>query len=103
MGSGSVITQDAGVAVLAGIASAGPEYSSKTFPILMDQLSSCAPKYLANRAEHTLPAINKSNQAVFTALLEKRLCELPSSMAKRVRKMIQCSFEVSNKRKYVLG
>jgi hypothetical protein len=86
--SGSVITQDAGVAVLAGIASAGSKYSTKTFPILMDQLTSCAPKYLANRAEHSLPAINKDNAVEFTSLLERRLPELPSSLAKRVRKLI---------------
>jgi hypothetical protein len=86
--AGSVITQDAGVATLAGIASSGDTYSAKVFPIILDHLRTCGAKYMANRAEHVLSAVKPHNQAEFTAVLEKRLPELSSSMAVRVRKLI---------------
>jgi hypothetical protein len=86
--SGSVITQDAGITTLAGIASAGEKYSGIVFPIILAHLETCAAKYLAHRAEHVLPAVKPFNQAGFVAVLDKRLPELPNSMAKRVRKLI---------------
>lgn len=86
--AGSVITQDAGITTLAGIASAGESYSGIIFPIILAHLETCAAKYLALRAEHVLPAVKPFNQAGFVAVLVKRLPELPNPVAKRVRKLI---------------
>jgi hypothetical protein len=87
--AGSVITQDAGITMLGGVAAAGEEYSRKVFPLILEHLNTCGAKYLANRAEHVLPAVTSANREEFKTVLEKRLPELSSSMAARVRKMIK--------------
>ncbi len=86
--AGSVITQDAGITALAGMASVGEPYSSKVFPYILEHLRTCSAKYLANRAEHVEIAVNDTNKAEFAAILEKHLPELSSSMAARARKLI---------------
>jgi hypothetical protein len=85
---GSVITQDAGIIMLAGMASAGEPYASKVFPNILAHFEKCSAKYIANRAEHVAPAVTAPYRVGFTSILEKRLPELSSSMAARVRKLL---------------
>jgi hypothetical protein len=87
--AGSVITQDAGISTLAGIASAGETFSKTAFPHILDHLRTCGAKYMANRAEHVLAAVQPWNRAEFVAVLKARLPELSNSMAKRVNKLIK--------------
>ncbi len=86
--AGSVITQDAGIIMLAGMASAGEPYTAKVFPYIITHFETCGTKYIANRAEHAAPAVTAPYRQEFTAVLEKRLPELSSSMAARVRKLL---------------
>jgi len=89
MQSGSVITRDAGVLALAGIASVRPEYNAAIFPFLLEHLRTCRPKDVPQHSEKTLLAVDGSNQALFIGILEKRLEDLQGTQNKRVRKVIQ--------------
>jgi hypothetical protein len=89
MDTGSVITKDAGVLVLAGIASANTAYSQEIFPYLLEHLRTCRPKDVPQHSEKTLPAVTAENKAAFIAVLEKRLEDLQGAQFKRVQKVIR--------------
>jgi hypothetical protein len=89
MDSGSVITKDAGVLALAGVASADPAYNREIFPYLLEHLRTCRPKDVPQHSEKTLSAVNPENKAAFVAALEKRLEDLQGAQLKRVQKVIQ--------------
>ena len=89
MKGGSVITRDAGVLALAGIASCKPEYNRDIFPYLLDHLRTCRPKDVPQHSEKTLLAVNYENKATFIAVLEKRMEDLQGMLVKRVQKVIQ--------------
>ncbi len=91
MDGGSVITRDAGVLALAGIASANIAYSQDIFPFLLDHLGTCRPKDVPQHCEKTLPAVNAENKAAFIAVLTKRLEDLQGAQLKRVQKVIQAA------------
>ena len=86
---GSVITVDAGVLVLAGVASAREEYRQAIFPFLLNHLRSCRPKDVPQHSEKSLPAVDASNKDDFIVVLEKRMGDLTDTQAKRVKKVIQ--------------
>ncbi len=89
MDSGSVITRDAGVLALAGIASTGAERGQIIFPYLLDHLRTCRPKDVPQHCEKILLAVNPENRTEFIRVLEKRLEDLQGTQVKRVRKVIQ--------------
>lgn len=89
MDGGSVITRDAGVLVLAGIASSSTQYNAAIFPYLLDHLRTCRPKDVPQHCEKVLPAVNAGNAAAFVAVLEKRMEDLQGAQLKRVEKMIR--------------
>ena len=89
MASGSVITVDAGVRALAGIASARDEYRTALVPELLRHLKTCRPKDVPQHSEAILPAVNAPHAAEFVAVLEKRLPNLTGSQAARVRKVMR--------------
>jgi hypothetical protein len=85
---GSVITIDHGVSILARLASID-KYTTKTFPLLLKQLSRCPAKQLPMYAEKSIVALNVSNKKQFLRLLEERFSELEnSSQKKRIEKVI---------------
>ena len=88
MDGGSVITIDAGVMTLAGIASQKDVYNKAIFPYLLGHLRSCRPKDVPQHSEKTLLAVIPENREEFLAVLDKRLKDLDGSRAKRVRKVI---------------
>ena len=89
MGSGSVITKDNGVKVLADTASTNEKYNKAIFPYLLKHLSSCRPKEVPQHSEKTLPAVNASNKADFIKVLEKRMEDLSGGGLARVKKVIK--------------
>ena len=92
MNSGSVITVDNGVQVLALTASKGGKYNKAIFPYLMDHLKTCRPKDVAQHSEKSLPAVmDSSNKKEFIAVLETRMEDLSGSALARVRKVIKAA------------
>ncbi|MFZ5909776.1 MAG: hypothetical protein ACOYYU_07170 [Chloroflexota bacterium] len=91
MDAGSVITKDAGVLALAGVASADPAYNREIFPYLLEHLRTCRPKDVPQHSEKTLPAVTTENKAAFITALEKRLEDLQGAQLKRVQKVIQAA------------
>ena len=89
MEGGSVITNDAGVLALAGIASAKEAYNQVIFPFLLDHLQHCRPKDVPQHAEKSAGAVNRENKQEFISVLEKRLEDLQGPQVKRVEKVIR--------------
>jgi hypothetical protein len=87
--AGSVITKDAGVLALAGIASANSAYNREIFPFLLEHLRTCRPKDVPQHAEKTLAAVNAENKADFIAALEKRMEDMLGGQVTRIRKVIK--------------
>lgn len=89
MDSGSVITKDNGVKVLADAASAKAEYNKVIFPHLLKHLQTCRPKDVAQHSEKALSAVNTSNKTEFIKALEKRMEDLSGAGLARVKKVIR--------------
>ncbi len=89
MDSGSVITKDNGVKVLADAASAEAEYNKVIFPYLLKHLQTCRPKDVAQHSEKVLSAVNASNKTEFIKVLEKRMEDLSGAGLARVKKVIK--------------
>lgn len=87
--AGSVITKDAGVLALAGIASANATYNLEIFPFLLEHLRTCRPKDVPQHCEKILPAVTTENKADFIVVLEKRMEDMLGSQVTRVRKVIK--------------
>lgn len=91
MTRGSVITVDAGVAALAGIAADSPARGDAIFPFLLRHLETCRPKDVPQHAEKSLPAVRPENRADFAAVLQKRLGDLSGAQVKRVEKVLRAA------------
>jgi hypothetical protein len=89
MESGSVITIDNGIKVLALVASQKDEYRKAIFPILLDHLKTCRLKEVPQHAEKSLPAITADNKSDFIQVLEQRLEDMSASQAARLKKIIK--------------
>ena len=89
MDSGSVITKDNGVKVLADIAATKSEYNKAIFPYLLEHLKTCRPKEVAQHSEKTLPAMNAGNKTEFIKVLEKRMEDLAGAGLTRVKKVVK--------------
>jgi hypothetical protein len=87
--TGSVITVDNAISVLAYTAAATDKYNKAIFPYLLNHLSSCRPKEVPQHAEKTLPAVNSANKADFIKVLEKRVEDLSGSGLTRIKKVIK--------------
>lgn len=86
---GSVITKDAGVSVLAGIAAAQPEYAATILPLLFEHLKNCRPGSVAQHAERASVAIRAPYFDAFRAIIQQRLPELSDAQTRRVKKLIK--------------
>jgi hypothetical protein len=87
--TGSVITVDNAISVLAYTAAATDKYNKAIFPYLLNHLSTCRPKEVPQHAEKTLPAVNSANKADFIKVLEKRVEDLSGSGLTRIKKVIK--------------
>jgi len=86
---GSVITVDNGISVLAVVSSTDGSYEEKIVPFLLEHLSTCRPKEVAQHAERSLIAVNANNKKQFEEVILERLGDLTDSQIKRVNKMIK--------------
>jgi hypothetical protein len=87
--TGSVITQDNGIATLATIASKSRGYRKKIFPFLLKHLETCRPKDIPQHSEKSLIAVDAYNRKSFIKVLEKRSGLLSPSQLKRVTRVIR--------------
>ncbi len=86
---GSVITIDAGVAILANL-NVHSEYSDVVEPFLTNQLWNCPIKHLPQYMERCLICIRKENKSIYSEIIEKRLQECErESQAKRLNKVLK--------------
>ncbi len=89
MNTGSVITVDNGVQVLARAASKNDKYGRELVPLLLEHLRTCRLKDLPQHAEKSLPAINAGNQKRFVDVLTRRMADLSGPALARVQKVIK--------------
>lgn len=92
MQHGSVITKDAGVRLLVGLATAREEYARRLLPILVEQLETCRPKDLARRAEEIVSPLAERYGVRLRPALEKRAGDVsPAQQARfnKVRKLLE--------------
>lgn len=89
MHSGSVITRDAGVWALAGIASASQAYNAAIFPYLLEHLRTCRPKDVPQHAERIVSAVRAENKDDFVQVIEKRMVDMSTTQLKRLRRVIK--------------
>lgn len=89
MESGSVITVDNSVKVLAAIGAKKTEYNRELFPVLLAHLRTCRPKEVPQHSESTLPAVTRDNKSDFIAVLEKRMGDLTSGQLSRIRSVLK--------------
>jgi hypothetical protein len=86
---GSVITKDAGVALLANLA-AVENQKKEVFPLLLKELKICPSKQLPQYAEKSLIAIDEKNQKEFIELISARMSDLEKeSQIKRINKVLR--------------
>ncbi|MBW8383495.1 MAG: hypothetical protein K0M69_13365 [Youngiibacter sp.] len=88
METGSVITVDNAVKVLAGVASKSDEYTAVIFPKLLKHLRLCRPKEIPQHAESTIPAVTSANKALFISVLKEREHLLSKPQLARTRRLI---------------
>ena len=89
METGSVITIDNSVKILAIVASKNETYRAEVFPYLLNHLATCRPKDVPQHSEKTLVAVNAANKGEFIAVLEKRMVDLKGAQVTRVKKVIK--------------
>ena len=82
--TGSVITVDNSISVLAELAKADKKYEKKVFPLLIEHLEKCRPKEVGQHAERAFVCINKNNSQKFRETLLKRRGALTDPQKKRV-------------------
>ena len=89
MEKGSVTTVDNGVKTLAIVASRSDKHKKKIFPYLLNHLETCRPKDVPQHAEKIVVAVNARNKDEFVGVLEKRMTDMTSSQATRLKRVIR--------------
>jgi hypothetical protein len=89
MESGSAISVDNAVRILAGLCQANGDYERILFPHLVEHLRGCRLQDVARHAEYSLAAVRPHNRAEMNAVLELRLPELSPAQAARVQKLLR--------------
>ena len=87
--TGSVITVDNGVQVLARAASKDEKYSREILPYMLEHLRTCRAQSLPQHAEKSLIAINTGNKARFINILNRRTNELTGAARARMQKVVK--------------
>ena len=87
--SGSVITIDNGIKVLAKAASKNKDYNEKIFPYLINHLKTCRPKEIPQHSESILPAVNNNNKDEFITTIKERESTMTLSQQKRISKLLK--------------
>ena len=87
--TGSVITIDNGISVLAQLASTEESREKEIVPYLLEHLQECRPKEIAQHSEKSMAAINARNKKQFVETISKRVDGLSASQKTRVRKVLR--------------
>lgn len=87
--TGSVITRDAGIGALSGIAAANPQYALAIMPFLLDHLRTCRPASVAQHAEKISACVSPAYAGTFAEVLQARLPDLSEPQARRVNKLLK--------------
>ena len=87
--SGSVITRDQGVRVLAVLAASTAGCNQQALSDLLALLKTCRPKDVPQYAEIAVRGVNAESAGDFVGILENRLSQLTPAQSKRVRKVIR--------------
>jgi hypothetical protein len=87
--SGSAITVDNSISVLAELAKSSPEYEKRVFPIIIKHLQNCRPKEVGQHSERAFVCVTKNNSAVFRKTLLERYDSLSGPQKKRVDKLLK--------------
>ncbi|MCK5198892.1 MAG: hypothetical protein KAR21_11105, partial [Spirochaetales bacterium] len=86
---GSVITKDAGVALLANLSTVENQ-QQEVFPLLLKELTICPAKQLPQYASKSLIAIDEKNKSEFVELINSRIPGLEKdSQIKRIKKVLR--------------
>jgi hypothetical protein len=86
---GSVITVDAGIKTLSGVAASNDKYNTELFPYLIELLQNCRPKSVAQYAESISVAVTDQNMMEFKRTVNARKDILNSSQLKRIEKLLR--------------
>jgi hypothetical protein len=89
--TGSVITIDNGIKILAGIASTSKTYREDLLPYLFRHLITCRPKDVPQHCESILPGVDREHCQEFINILYQRMEDLNPSQVARVRKVIKAA------------
>jgi hypothetical protein len=84
---GSVITADAGIKTLSGVAASDSAYNAELFPYLVEQLRYCRPKSVAQYAESLFLAVTEDNVQQYLDVLNVRKGILKPAQLKRIEKL----------------
>jgi hypothetical protein len=91
MAAGSVITNDAGIRTLAGVASRKDEYRARITPYLLERFASSrtvdAPRY----AEFILAAVGPAEKTEFIQILEKWISGASGQRQTRLKKVLKAA------------
>lgn len=87
--NGSVITIDNSISVFAKLCRADKKYEKELLPLLIEHLSTCRPKEVAQHSERAAICITDSNRELFIETLENRKQDLTPPQTKRVDKLIK--------------
>ena len=85
--SGSVITVDAGISVLAHLAAANESYGSELVPWLLQHLRTCRPQSVAQHAERI--AIGAGDRDEFIEILTTRVGDVSKGSQARIRRLLR--------------
>jgi hypothetical protein len=89
MEAGSVITNDAGIKTLTGVAVRKDEYRARIVPYLLERLSNSRPVDAPRYAEVILAAIGARDKAAFVTILEKWMEVASGSRLVRLKKAMK--------------
>lgn len=87
MEDGSVISRDAGMSVLAGIASASEGSAKEVMPIVLDWLQNCRPRSVAQYAERAMPVVQGAWLDPYLTILRTRESDLNATQLARLRRI----------------
>jgi hypothetical protein len=91
MAAGSVITNDAGIRTLAGVASRKGEYRLRILPYLLERFANSRPVDAPRYAEFILAATGTAEKTEFIGILEKWVPAASGQRLARLRKVLKAA------------
>jgi hypothetical protein len=89
MAEGSVITIDNGIKTLTTVAAANASYRNELLPFLLHHLETTRSKDVPQHAEAIVQAVDSAHADAFVAVLERRMAEMSTSQASRLKRVIK--------------